>query len=106
MKAVLTVFVTLFFASAGFAAVTAKDVKKCELFALGFAEGVYMAGASGIQGHEWNSSVESYFVDNQRGLIIYNIGVTGSNDEGDVWDVRYEVTVTNKCALDSYNVTE
>lgn len=104
MKAVLCGLLMMVMTSTGFAAVTAKDVSKCQMFATGFAEGVYSANTPGIQGHEWESSVASFTVNNTDNSIDYKVVVTGGNDEGEAWDVAYFVSVTAKgCHLISYD---
>lgn len=104
MKAVLCGLLMMVMTSTGFAVVTAKDVSKCQMFATGFAEGVYSANTPGIQGHEWESSVASFTVNNADSSIDYKVVVSGSNDEGDTWDATYLISVAAKgCLLISYD---
>lgn len=104
MKAIVSGLIMMLVTSKGFAAVTAKDVSKCQIFAEGFAQGVYSANTSGIQGHEWGSSIESFTVNNGDNSIDYKVVVSGGNDEGESWDVFYLITVAAKgCHLISYD---
>lgn len=90
MKALVSVLVLVF----GLPAMAANnlDKKPCAQFARGAAEAIYLTEATGIQGHEYESYIESYekLTDLIASVIVV---VDGNNDEGDTWTAKFQVEV-------------
>ncbi|WP_246845538.1 hypothetical protein [Bdellovibrio sp. NC01] len=78
--------------SSAFAANNKPAKQPCADFARGAAEAVYLADATGIQGHEWDSQVTAYEIQKDKSVVV-TVAIAGNNDEGDQWESKVEVTV-------------
>lgn len=96
MRSLILVLMTLVSTSAMAAKL---DKLPCAQFAQGAAEADYLRDATGIQGHEYESSITGYAKIDQRQAAV-TVEITGANDEGESWTTQYEVVVqAPTCAL-------
>lgn len=78
--------------SSAFAANNKLAKQPCADFARGAAEAAYLADATGIQGHEWDSEVTAYEIQKDKSVVV-TVAIAANNDEGDSWESKVEVTV-------------
>lgn len=96
MKSLILALMTLVSTSAMAAKL---DKLPCAQFAQGAAVADYLRDATGIQGHEYDSSITGYTKLDQSQVAVA-VEITGANDEGESWAAQYEVVVqAPTCAL-------
>lgn len=101
MKSMILVLMTL--ASTSSMAAAKLDKLPCAQFAQGAAVADYLRDATGIQGHEYDSSIAGYTKLDQRQAAVA-VAISGANDEGETWTAQYDVVVqVPTCALVEIN---